>query len=241
MKIAVVTPYYQEDREVLERCLGSVLSQTLPCTHILIADGHAQDWVAASPRTEHVCLPRANGDNGNTPRGIGSLLAASWDYDAVAYLDADNWFDDRHIESLTQKLGQSGAAIIASKRTFHALDGRALPIFEIDEDTHTHVDTSCFLLTRAAFDLFPLWFMPKALSPICDRVFFSCIQQSGHAIAFTDQRTVAFRSQYAVHYRAVGMEPPGGAKEASNLAGAFAYLNDPVNREAFAARFGFRL
>ena len=241
MKVAVVTPYYKEETAILRQCHDSVLSQAHLCQHILVADGHPQSWIEKNARTEHVILPLSNGDNGNTPRGIGSILAESWGFDAVAYLDADNWFAPSHIASLVQLCIETGAPVAASSRTYHKPDGSELAICEPEEDDHSHVDTSCFLITRAAFELFPIWFMPKPLSPICDRVFLRGVRQRGFRIAFTDKRTVAFRTQYAVHYRTAGLEPPPEAKEQSIFAPVSAYLADVNNRNAFARRHGFDL
>ena len=81
--------------------------------------------------------------------------------------------------------------------------------------------------------------MPKPLSPICDRVFLRGVRQRGFRIAFTDERTVAFRTQYAVHFRMAGLQPPPDTKENSIFAPVEAYLADPNNRIAFARRHGF--
>src|SRR5579871_2244121 len=98
LKVAVVTPYYKESPEVLRKCHESVLAQTHKCDHFLVADGHPSPLFANHPH--HIILPHANGDNGNTPRAIGGLLAESQGYDAVAYLDADNWYEPTHIANL---------------------------------------------------------------------------------------------------------------------------------------------
>ena len=45
MKVAVVTPYYKVPPDWLGRCLESVRDQTYPSTHILVADGLAQDVI----------------------------------------------------------------------------------------------------------------------------------------------------------------------------------------------------
>ncbi len=44
---------------------------------------------------KHISLPQSHTDYGNTPRGIGSLVADIEGYDFIAYLDADNWFHSR--------------------------------------------------------------------------------------------------------------------------------------------------
>eukprot|EP01037_Dinobryon_pediforme_P043095 gene43095-53884_t len=76
MKVAVVTPYFKEDPEVLRQCRDSVLSQSHPCHHILVADSHPQSWIEKGSRTEHVVLPRSNGDNWFAPSHVASLVRA---------------------------------------------------------------------------------------------------------------------------------------------------------------------
>lgn len=239
MKVAVVTPYYREAPDILMQCHASVLSQTFACRHILVADGHPVTLFDKSPHTDHVILPRANGDNGNTPRGIGSLLASSWGFDAVAYLDADNWFAPEHIANLVRAATQTAAPVAASKRTFHTLDGALLPIFEVQEEDRAHIDTSCYLFMREAFDLFHIWFMPKELGPVCDRVMFQAIAHRGYKVAFSPERTVGFRSQYALHYEGAGLTPPPGAKWPSDLSGPISYVRDTANHAGLLRQFGF--
>jgi len=85
VKIAVVTPYYKENDDVLRQCHLSVVRQSYPCTHILVADGHPKSQFDNEPRTMHITLPQANGDVGNTARAIGGILADAYGFDAVAY------------------------------------------------------------------------------------------------------------------------------------------------------------
>jgi hypothetical protein len=72
MKLAVITPYHKEPIWKLERCHQSVRQQSDACTHFLIADGHPRDEIR-SWDCQHIILPLEHNDNGNTPRGIGSL------------------------------------------------------------------------------------------------------------------------------------------------------------------------
>ena len=39
LRAAVITPYHAEPLEVLRNCYESVLSQSVPCTHFMVADG----------------------------------------------------------------------------------------------------------------------------------------------------------------------------------------------------------
>jgi len=44
-RFAIVTPYYREEKWLLERCIRSAREQTLRADHILVADGFPQDWI----------------------------------------------------------------------------------------------------------------------------------------------------------------------------------------------------
>jgi glycosyltransferase involved in cell wall biosynthesis len=238
-RIAVVTPYYKEADDVLRQCHNSVLGQTYPCDHIVVSDGHRNGMFDGAERTLHVTLPRAHGDNGNTPRGVGSLLADSYGYDAVAYLDADNWFAADHIATMVAAHETSGSPVVGCKRSFHALDGTPLSVTEFDEEANRHVDTSCFIVFRPAFKVFQAWAMPKELGPICDRVFFQKILHAGFNISLVTSRSVAFRSQYAAHYRQAGLPIPDGAKGDDNMDQAHRYLNNKANVNRIVERIGF--
>ena len=151
LKIAVVTPYYNEDNDILEHCHSSVMNQSYPCTHILVADGNPKPQFDEQPNTMHVILPQANADLGNTPRGIGGILADAYGFDAVAYLDADNWYDSVHIQGLIEAHeANSRISLISCKRRFYDVQGRQLHTTEPDEDANQHVDTSCWLVFRPA-------------------------------------------------------------------------------------------
>ncbi len=220
MKVAVVTPYYKEDLEILRCCHESVAAQSYPCSHLMIADGHPQVAVAAWP-VQHIVLPRAHGDNGNTPRAIGSLTVNTQGFDALAYLDADNWYYPGYIETMVTLQQTTGAVVCTAGRSMHRLDGSLMYLDRNESDGKRHVDTSCLFLTRQAFRLTPLWaMMPKQLGPTCDRVFWEAIRSRRLAHAHNPAPTVAFRSYYAVHYRNIGETPPPGAKTVAENAGA---------------------
>ncbi|MEA2981349.1 MAG: hypothetical protein QOF09_3172 [Alphaproteobacteria bacterium] len=234
LKIAVVTPYYKEDSAVLWQCHKSVLQQTHECHHILVADGHPQSGFESSPRTLHVKLPLSNSDNGNTPRAIGGILADSYGFDAVAYLDADNWFDPTHIEGMIAAHELSGSPIIACKRRYFDLSGSELLIGETDEDANLHVDTSCYLLFRPAFSLLRAWLMPKVLGSLCDRVFLKKAIKAEFKITYIPARTVGFRTQYLYHYHKAGIAPPPNVK-ANNVHDAA--LNYLISGEADSGEY----
>jgi len=109
-RFAVVTPYYQEPRAILERCTASVRAQTRPCDHFLIADGFPQAWIDER-QARHISLDQPHKDYGNVARGIGALLAVSEAYDGIGFLDAEiGW--TRIMSRLAS--GRAGAAPISS-------------------------------------------------------------------------------------------------------------------------------
>src|SRR5690242_12084271 len=158
LKIAVVTPYFNEDDDTLNHCHLSVMHQSYPCTHILVADGYPKRQFEKETKTMHVILPQANRDMGNTPRAIGGILADTYGFDAVAYLDADNWYDAAHIEGLIDAHeANRKVPLISCKRRFYDFEGRQLHVTEADEDANRHVDTSCWIVFRPAFSLLRAW------------------------------------------------------------------------------------
>jgi hypothetical protein len=212
LRVAVITPYYRESLEILRHCHESVRAQTYPCTHFLIADGHPRQEIAAWP-AQHLILSQCHDDLGNTPRAVGSLSAMNQDYEAIAYLDADNWYYPNHVEAMLNLQRQTGAAVCTASRSLHRLDGSLIAVDRQDNDGKKHVDTSCMFLTRAAYRLLPLWaMMPRQLGLIGDRVIWQAILSRQLPTAHSPQPTVAFRTQYQAHYRLTGEAAPPGAK-----------------------------
>jgi hypothetical protein len=238
MKIAVITPYFKEPLSYLERGHKSVITQGADVDHFLVADGFPNNTIG-SWNCKHIVLPNSHGDNGNTPRGIGGALAISQGYDAIAYLDADNWFHPGHLSSLIDLSKLSRSEVCTSFRTMHALDGGELMVQDRDELDLTHVDTSCYLILETAFALNDIWLhMPKELSPICDRVFLKGVVEGRYVTASSKLQTVAFRSQYRQHYLDAKVTPPPAAKE--NVGDeAWAYLSTIDGLRSAVKRLGF--
>ena len=228
--MAVVTPYFREPDDVLRQCLDSVSAQTFPVTHILVADGFPKDW-ASRLVSHHVVLPGSgHGDNGNLARAIGSAIAVSEGYDAIALIDADNWFQPDHVSSLLTIHEQTGAAICTSARSLHRMDGSLLKTHDPESDGIGFTDTSCLLYLRPAFGLLPLWGqMPRQFGPICDRIMWAAVQSRKVKTAHSGLPTLAFRTCYCNHYKAAGEMPPPGCKapvEIEQLVGLWNALPD---------------
>ncbi len=213
MRVAVVTPYYRESDDILRQCLQSVAAQTFPVTRILVADGFPKDWVAQAAG-RHIALPgQGHGDNGNLGRATGCALAVAEGFDAIALLDADNWFLPNHIASLVTLHQDTGAAICTSARSLHRPDGAFLDALDPEANGVDFADTSCLLYLRPAFSLLPLWErMPAQFGPICDRIMWAAIQLHKTTTAHSGLPTMAFRSIYCVHYHGQGVVMPPGCK-----------------------------
>jgi len=212
-KIAVITPYYNESTEFLRQCHQSVLNQSVAADHFFIADGFPNDELIKWD-VRHISLHRNHSDYGNTPRGVGSLLADIEGYDFISYLDADNWFYPNHLSSLLDLHNRTGADVCSSYRSIFSNRGVELPIQDSDEMLLRHIDTSCYFLYRTAFDALSVWLkMPKIISPICDRVFLAGLKYRNFKFAYTKGKTVAYRTLWKSHYLAANLEPPLNSKE----------------------------
>ena len=151
-KYAIVTPYYKEERPLIERCMASVRSQTVPTDHFLVADGFPQEWIDTAG-VRHFKLDRSHGDYGNTPRGVGALLAIAAQYSGIAFLDADNWLEPDHVETCLAAASGTPAPCdyVIAQRSFRRPDESIMPV----ADEELHVDTNCFFFLPGAFSVDP--------------------------------------------------------------------------------------
>lgn len=210
MRVAVITPYFKESLHVLQQCHDSVCGQSSECLHVMVADGFPRPEVD-SWKVDHIVLPRTHGDVGSTPRLIGCYHAIGLGYDAVAFLDSDNWYRHDHLTKLVALI-KSGAAFAASNRVICSLDGTVMARCPIT-DPERFVDTSCMLFSRPAFHLLHnLALMPDYGHVISDRILLHHVKQSGVQRAFESQPTVFYRAGKAGLYRRLGVPIPEGVE-----------------------------
>lgn len=228
----VITPYYTEDRLTLERCIRSVRSQSVDTEHLLVADGNPQDWIDREG-VRHLRLDRSHADHGNTPRGVGALLAAAEGFDAIALLDADNWIDCNHLEVCLNAAARAGRKcdFVIARRRFHRPDGSVLPVQ--DEPVSEHVDTNCFLFLPGSYHLLSFWaLMPKPLSVAGDRFFWAGVRAHRLVGALvTEVVTVNYLTMWAGEYLKNGETPPDGAKTIEDFEPMRAWLRSLNRRE----------
>jgi len=213
-RVAVVTPYYQERREWLERCIDSVRAQDYPTTHYMIADGFPQDWIDATG-VHHVRLGQGHADFGNTPRAIGGMLAVSEGFDAICFLDADNWYAPNHVSTCLNTVANSTEELdyVIALRHFVRNDGTVIPMPNSEDDTAGHIDTNCYFLLRGAFHTIPRWsLMPKPLAVICDRIYRVILEHDNLRRTRAAAATVNYLCTWRGPYEAIGETPPDFAK-----------------------------
>lgn len=239
-KIAVVTPYYKEAREVLERCLASVAGQSVAADHFLIADGYPQSWLEAQP-VRHLTLDRAHDNFGNTPRAIGALLAIGEGYDAIGFLDADNWLETDHLAhclEVAEGASDGPCDYVLAKRIFWRPDGG---ILEIPEGSDVFDgDTNCYLFFPGSFHMLAIWgTMPQEIAVVADRMFFRAMQVAGLRQVRATRKTVNYETLFEGTYRLAGETPPPNAKWV-DFAAAVEWIDslDPREREVAERRVG---
>ena len=228
MKVAVITPYYDTPEKWLQECHLSVKAQTFPCTHFIVADGKPID-VVDSWDAQHIKLPVNHADYGDTPRGVGSVVAIAQRFDAIAYLDADNWYSQDHIASMVKLQQKTGAGLVSSTRNLYRLDGTLLGKCP-EVDGEIFVDTNCYFIARSAFQIVPLWWMMellyggkegiglgKEIHSIDDRVIWAEVKRLKLRRAHSGRATVAYRTAFRNHYLYFGEEPPAGAKSGKDI------------------------
>jgi len=211
---AFITPYYKETPVYLERCILSIKQQIIRADHILVSDGFPQDWLDQAD-VRHVRLDRAHGDCGNTPRGIGSLMAVAEGYEGIGLLDADCWLEPDHLEhclSQAEEVGFEKCGFVVASRTFCRPDQSVIGV--TDEPPAVHIDTNCLFFLPPSFGVLPVWTMiPHEVSSIGDRVFFLALQARNLLQAFTAKKTVNYTYTYAKIYRHLKEAPPMPIKE----------------------------
>ena len=209
LRVAVVTPYYEESVEMLHHCWQSVAKQTYPCLHVMVADGIpnpvVDDWAV-----DHIRLPKSHADIGSTPRLIGCYHAIGLGVDLVAFLDADNWYRFDHIETLVDLHAKTGAAFLSCNRMLCRLDGSIMAVCPYT-DPEKFIDTSCMMFARDAFHVLANWvLMPSYAHVIGDRVMLHYIKAAAVRRAHSGEPTVYYRCGKEGVYANFGESPPPG-------------------------------
>jgi glycosyltransferase involved in cell wall biosynthesis len=231
-RFAIITPYYRETREQLDRCLAGIKRQSVPVDHILVADGLPQAWIDGEP-VRHIVLDENHDDFGNTPRGLGALMAVSEGYEGIGLLDADNWLAENHVERCLAAAEEHAGECdyVIARRVLMSPDGTPLPNV-YDEQPTEFVDTSCFFFLPGSYHVLPHWILtPKPLSPICDRTFRAAARNHGLRGVVVEKPTVFYECRWASVYEAAGLPVPPGAKPNVAIEPILAWLRSLTDEE----------
>ena len=204
MRIAVITPYHREPLAMLERCHASVAAQThRDVEHLFVADGHPHAEIDGWP-VQHLRLPHC-GDMGDTPRATGAAVAAARGADALAFLDADCWYEPRHLERLAALISDATPVVTCARRLWKR-DGAPLGTDD-ESDGVAFNDTNCYLLGRRAFGyVSALLFKRADLSLVGDRVLWQVLPSEWRVRS--SEPTVNYTTHFAFHYQRHGLVPP---------------------------------
>jgi hypothetical protein len=220
VRVAVITPYHRESAEILLNCQRSVARQTYPCLHVMVADGFPSKALEGCG-IDHVQLPRSHGDIGSTPRLVGCYHAIGLGVDAVAFLDADNWYREDHIERLVAVQAKTKAAFVSSGRMLCRIDGSEMVACP-NTDPRRFVDTNCMMFERRGFGVLSQWsLMPPYAHVIGDRVMLHHVKAARLKRAHSPEPTVFYRCGKAGIYRDLGEPVPEGAVSPPDYASAF--------------------
>jgi glycosyltransferase involved in cell wall biosynthesis len=219
MRIAVVTPYFNESRDVLQRCIASVQSQSVTVDHILVADGNPQYWVETHANVTHIVLRKRSADFGDTPRSVGFVMGMRSGYDIVQFLDADNVLMPDHFKVTLQHFYGRGETeypdLVVARRQLLRTDGSILDVSVPQDDALTHIDTNCYVFYRTAFSVGLKWsLIPRQISFMGDQAFFAMLTQT-HTdlkLTFNQTKTVGYTCLWEIYYRMAGEEPPANCK-----------------------------
>ena len=218
MKICVVTPYFQENLAWLVQAHESVKAQTIEARHILVCDGATPAGIPDFLGT-HIILERNYRDYGNTPRLIGCYNAIMQEADAIAFLDADNWYYPDHLEYLCNVAVATQLDAAASARMLHRLDGS--PMMKCPTvNGHSYIDTSCLIVFRPAFRHLIAWVLQSQNKAAeTDQFLWGILRDAGARMAFVDRASVAYRTRHQVHYDQAREQYPPGAVTRVDLHG----------------------
>jgi hypothetical protein len=219
MNICVVTPYFETPAAWLTLCHRSVRAQGVPTTHILVCDG-ATPTPIPDFQGIHVVLRRNYADYGNTPRFIGCFQALTAGADAIAFLDADNWYYPEHLSGLLAHAQANDLDACSSTRMLHRLDGSLLIRCPHVNGTEA-IDTNCLLVMAPAFRHLVGWVLAaQDQAAVTDQIVWRYLRQMGARTGFLDRATVGYRTRHRVHYEIAGESPPPEAVRRADTHGA---------------------
>jgi hypothetical protein len=228
---AIVTPYYKESIDVVERAISSVETQVpiaLSIKHYLIADGFPLDF--KNKKIIHLPLPSCHSDYGDTPRVMGATLAVRQGCRGLMFLDADNVLYPSHLELAYKAHQQTGCDIVIARRDMLNTTGEKL-IYPEEDKSLEHVDTGCFVFFgEAVYDALEWVKIPRQYSVVGDRYLWKMIKAKRRQVTVIETPTVGYTCLWKANYLSSKVEPPVNAKKL-DLSGYKAFNESLSSRE----------
>ena len=206
-KVAVITPYWNEPIDVIDKCISSVRNQTMECTHFIVSDGNPKD-IKETNDLIHIKLPLNVNNCGATPRGLGAQIAFNMGFDLVAFLDADNTFDRQHLAEAAELFSKNDPDVVFAKRRIYFPDGKKLTKNDPQDASGAHVDTNCIVLSkRVAYlaKVFAMW--PHEFGTGEDRLFLRIVKALKLKTMNIPIPTVNYWTNWAIHYQLENKKP----------------------------------
>lgn len=128
-KAIVITGSIGKSLDEVIQCIESVKTQTIPTKHLIVVDGkeHIKDIQFIIDRYEHdidyCVLPYNTGKNGFYAHRIMAGFAHLHDHEYVLFLDADNWYEKKHVESLISDIESNDLHFSYSFRKIYDKEG----------------------------------------------------------------------------------------------------------------------
>ena len=185
------------------------MNQTYPATHFMVADGFPNEEIDHW-KVQHCKLPPLQ-NFGNTPRCVGAVCAKTLGFDALLFLDADNWFEPDHIETLISIQHQYQVQVVTATLYLRREDGSLLGLSG-ESDGVNFADPNSLMLMREIFSVNMFWVFNNVVGPGCDRLLWKEILKLGYTHAHSTKPTVNYVTTYAPHYTSMGERPPKNAK-----------------------------
>jgi hypothetical protein len=208
---AVITAYYQEPLEIIQRAISSVKNMdpgSYEVRHYLIADGHPQTELINQHKF-HFILNQSHSDFGDTPRLVGSMIAIREGVTGLMFLDADNIVYSNHLRLASGKYINDQTNIILTKRDWLRLDGTRLDYISNEDENYSHVDTGCFtFFDEAIFEVLKWALIPKELSSFGDRYFWNLLKSLRKEYGATEVSTIGYTCLWKDVYISLGENPP---------------------------------
>lgn len=200
MRVMVITP--TTGKETLKDAVNSVIDQTIPTEHMLVADGleAAKNNPYFYSSSQRIILPENVGANNWYGHRVYAAMPLMVNADYILFLDEDNWFEPNHVETMINKIKSKdlmwsySLRRICNESAQYVLDddceslGR-FPTFY--DHLLNFVDTNCYCFKREylvniAHAFYGQWG--------ADRQFYKAAASALPAFGCTGEATVNYRA-----------------------------------------------